>query len=257
LNRFRPGVVFHAAAYKHVPLTEINEDEAVLNILFGTRNVVEACEQEGVERFVLVSTDKAVDARAIMGASKRSAELLVQAAAKKSGRRYVAVRFGNVLASSGSVVPLFREQIAAGGPVTVGHQDLERYFMTVQEASSLVVSAGDLGAGGEIFVLDMGEPVSILTLAEDLIRLSGFEPGRDMQIVFTGLRPGEKMKESLFHPGETPQKTAHPRIFHAHTPGAGTARVDLALEGLEEAALSGDTATLRERLAKLVPSLPV
>ncbi len=213
MARHDPAIIFHAAAYKHVPLMEQNAEEVVLNNVWGTRNLLQAAEQHNVARFVLISTDKAVNPSNFMGASKRVVELLVQDAAKRSGRSFVAVRFGNVLGSEGSVVPHFKQQIAAGGPVTVTHPDMERFFMTIPEAVQLVVQAGNLGKGGEIFVLDMGEPVKILDLARDLITLSGLQPDRDIEIVFTGARPGEKIEEALFNAAESYTLTAHEKIF--------------------------------------------
>jgi FlaA1/EpsC-like NDP-sugar epimerase len=209
----RPGVVFHAAAHKHVPLMERNAEEAVTNNVMGTRNVIEVAEQSGVGHFVLISTDKAVNPANIMGAAKRIAELMVQDAARRTGRNFVAVRFGNVLGSRGSVVPLFKQQIASGGPVTVTHPDMERYFMTIPEAVYLVLQAAALGSGGELFVLDMGEPVRIVDLARDLITLSGYQPDKDIEIKFTGIRPGEKLRERLFLDGEDYAKTQHDKIF--------------------------------------------
>lgn len=255
LKGLAPKVVFHAAAYKHIPLTEVNEDEAVLNIIFGTRNLLEAAAAASVQRFVLISTDKAVHPAGIMGACKRVAELLAVEAARRKQGCVVAVRFGNVLASSGSVVPLFREQIAAGGPVTVRHKEVERYFMTLQEASSLVVSAAALGEGGETFVLDMGAPVKVLSLAQDLIRLSGREPGLDIEITFTGLRPGEKIRESLFLESETAEQTRHPRIWSARSTVSVPPLASDWLEGLEALALSGANSAVRERLREFFPGL--
>ncbi len=213
MARYEPAIIFHAAAYKHVPLMELNPEEVILNNIQGTRNLLQAAERCNVERFVLISTDKAVDPSNFMGASKRVVELLVQDAAKRSGRSFVAVRFGNVLGSEGSVVPLFKQQIAAGGPVTITHPDMTRYFMTIPEAVQLVIQAAILGKGGEIFVLDMGEPVKIVDLARDLITLSGLQPDRDVEIVFTGLRLGEKLEESLFNKTESYTLTAHEKIF--------------------------------------------
>jgi FlaA1/EpsC-like NDP-sugar epimerase len=209
----RPDVIFHAAAHKHVPLMEVNAEEAVTNNVLGTCNVVDVAEQMDVERFVLISTDKAVNPVNIMGATKRIAELVVQDAARRTGRNFVAVRFGNVLGSRGSVVPLFKRQIAAGGPVTVTHPDMERYFMTIPEAVYLVLQAAALGVGGELFVLDMGEPVKIVDLARDLIMLSGLQPDRDIEIRVTGMRAGEKLRERLSLEGEDYGTTKHDKIF--------------------------------------------
>ncbi|MDQ1300561.1 MAG: hypothetical protein QG637_479, partial [Chloroflexota bacterium] len=212
----RPQIVFHAAAHKHVPLMESNPGEAITNNVGGTRNLLEAAAAYDVERFVMISTDKAVNPTSIMGASKRVAELLVSETARRTGRPYVAVRFGNVLGSRGSVVLTFKKQIATGGPITVTHPEMKRYFMTIPEAVQLVLQAAALGRGGEVFVLDMGEPVKIADLARDLIELSGLEVGRDVEIVFTGLRPGEKLFEELFIPGEVYARTAHQKIFMAN-----------------------------------------
>jgi FlaA1/EpsC-like NDP-sugar epimerase len=212
-NRYRPHVVFHAAAHKHVPLMEHSPAEAIKNNVFGTHNVVRAADQYGAERFVLISTDKAVNPTNVMGATKRVAETIIQAYDKVSKTDYVAVRFGNVLGSNGSVIPLFKKQIEAGGPVTVTDPEMLRYFMTIPEAVQLVIQAGAMAQGGEIFVLDMGEPVKILTLAEKLIKLSGFEPYKDIDIHFTGLRPGEKLYEELLMAEEGLISTKNKRIF--------------------------------------------
>ncbi len=210
-ERYRPQVVFHAAAHKHVSLMEMNVEEAVTNNVLGTRNVVEVASQFNVERLVMISTDKAVRPTSVMGATKRLAEMIVLDAAR-NGRGYSVVRFGNVLGSRGSVVPLFKRQIAHGGPVTVRHPDVERYFMTIPEAVHLVLQSFAMGSGGEVFLLNMGEPVRILDLAKDLIRLSGLEPGEDIEIVFTGMHPGEKLSEELWDEGIDDQPTEHPEI---------------------------------------------
>lgn len=209
---YRPEIVFHAAAHKHVPLMELNPAEAITNNVLGTQNLLAAARAAGVDRFVMISTDKAVNPTSIMGASKRVAELLVHQTAEETGKAYVAVRFGNVLGSRGSVVLTFKRQIAAGGPVSVTHPDMERYFMTIPEAVQLVLQASVMGRGGEVFVLDMGEPVKIVDLARDLIELSGLEVGKDIDIVFTGPRPGEKLFEELFISGEDYTRTQHDKI---------------------------------------------
>lgn len=208
----RPSVVFHSAAYKHVPMMEINPSEAVLNNVMGTKNVADVCRLIGVERFVLISTDKAVNPVNVMGASKRAAEIYLQHISQNSRTKFITVRFGNVLGSNGSVIPRFREQIKRGGPVTVTHPDVIRYFMTIPEATQLVLQAGSMGEHGEIFILDMGEPVKILSLAEEMIRLSGYTPHKDIAIEFSGLRPGEKLYEELLLNQEGIKKTHHPKI---------------------------------------------
>lgn len=212
-TRHKPSVVFHAAAHKHVPLMEVCPREALQNNVFGTLNTVQAANKHGVKRFIFISTDKAVNPTSIMGATKRMGEMVVQYYAHNSQTIFSAVRFGNVLASSGSVIPVFQRQIAAGGPVTVTHPDIERYFMTIPEAARLVIQAGGMAEGGEIFILDMGEPVKIVELAKSLIQLSGHTAGEDIEIVYTGLREGEKMYEELIMDEETTQPTAHKSIM--------------------------------------------
>ena len=215
LAEARPDVIFHAAAYKHVPLMEAHCGEAIKNIVVATRNLVDLAEEHEVHALVMISTDKAVNPTSVMGCCKRLAEQYVQARSAGSRCRFVTVRFGNVLDSSGSVVPIFREQIARGGPVTVTHPDVIRYFMMIPEAAQLVIQAGAMGQGGEIFVLDMGEPVRILDLAHDMIRLSGLRVGNDIEVEIVGLRPGEKLYEELYDESEARQATTHPKIMVA------------------------------------------
>lgn len=214
-QQYSPDIVFHAAAYKHVPMLENQVREAFKNNVIGTRNVAVEADRSGCAEFVLISTDKAVNPSNVMGASKRLAEIFCQNLNSRSGTDFITVRFGNVLGSAGSVIPLFRKQIAAGGPVTVTHREIERYFMTIPEACQLIMQASVIGKGGEIFVLDMGEAVKISFLAEQMIRLSGKEPGEDIEISYTGLRPGEKLYEELFHDSEQLESTEHEKILLA------------------------------------------
>jgi FlaA1/EpsC-like NDP-sugar epimerase len=252
-DTYRPYSVFHAAAHKHVPLMESNISEAITNNVTGTRNVADLAAEFGVEHLVLISTDKAVRPTSIMGATKRVAEEIVQEVAETSGRNFVAVRFGNVLGSRGSVVPTFLRQIRSGGPVTVTHPDMRRYFMTIPEAVQLVLQAGASGKGGEVFVLNMGEPVRILDLATDLIRLSGLEVGTDIEIRFTGTRPGEKLYEELFFTSENALPTSHPKVLRAKN-GVLPIGLSTVVDLLTEGARNGwSDEQLRALLLRLVP----
>ena len=239
-EQYKPDLVFHAAAHKHVPLMEYSPCEAIKNNVFGTMNVASEANRSGVKRMVLISTDKAVRPTNIMGASKRICEMVIQTYNQRSKTEYVAVRFGNVLGSNGSVVPLFKQQIREGGPVTVTHPDIIRYFMTIPEAVSLVLQAGAYAQGGEIFILDMGEPVKILDLAENMIRLSGLVPGEDIEIKFTGLRPGEKLYEELLIDDDNKKETANKRIFIGQPIKIDEAEFDEKMKELEKATFSED-----------------
>ncbi len=250
-EQFRPDVVFHAAAHKHVPMMEHNPGEAIKNNVLGTKLLVELAHQHAVESFVMISTDKAVNPTSVMGGSKQLAERFVHAFSENSSTRFVVVRFGNVLGSNGSVVPIFKEQIQRGGPVTVTHPDIERYFMTIPEASQLVLQAAAMGSGGEIFVLDMGEPVRIADLAADLIRLSGFSTD-EVEIVFTGLRPGEKLYEELYFRNEETLPTPHPKVFVAYHRPFTLSEVSEQIRCVSEA-MDGPADELRRRLKSIMP----
>ncbi|MDX2456305.1 MAG: nucleoside-diphosphate sugar epimerase/dehydratase [Gammaproteobacteria bacterium] len=252
-SEHRPDVVFHAAAYKHVPMLEHQLREAVYNNVQGTRNVALAADRHGCSEFVLISTDKAVNPANVMGATKRVAEIFCQNLDGQSQTRFITVRFGNVLDSAGSVVPLFREQIRAGGPVTVTHADMERYFMTIPEAALLILQSAVLGNGGEIFVLDMGEPVKIQYLAEQMIRLSGKEPDVDIVIICTGLRPGEKLYEELFHEQEKLEHTQHKKILLARHRKVDWDELTKVLDEVEAACAAVDAPRLLELVTGLVP----
>ena len=251
MSNYQPKAVFHAAAHKHVPLMERNPEEAITNNIYGTRNVAEAAAAAGVETFVMVSSDKAVNPTSVMGASKRIAEMVVQNIDKKSDTRFVVVRFGNVLGSRGSVIPLFKEQIRKGGPITITHPDMERYFMTIPEASKLVLQAGTLASGGEVFVLDMGDPVKILDLARNLIHLSGLTE-EEIGIEFTGMRPGEKLYEELLNDYEICKKQIHPKIYLGESVEIDVEQVMSRVDGCWRA----DKKIIREELLTIANRAP-
>jgi FlaA1/EpsC-like NDP-sugar epimerase len=252
-QEFTPDVVFHAAAYKHVPLMEMNPEEALKNNVRGTWNIARYSHIHGIEKFVMVSTDKAVRPTNIMGASKRIAELVCQGFGRESRTKFVTVRFGNVLNSVGSVIPLFKQQIAKGGPVTVTHPEIYRYFMTIPESVQLIMQAGAMGRGGEIFLLDMGEPVRIVDLARDMIRLSGLDPDKDIKIEFTGLRPGEKLCEELLIEGEEIKSTLHEKIKIAASEQLDGKSLLEDIEELFEVISQGSSEMIIERIRKIVP----
>lgn len=251
-EKHKPQVVFHAAAHKHVPLMEANPSEAVSNNIGGTQNIANLADQFGVETFVLVSSDKAVNPTSVMGATKRIAELVIQDLAKRSRTKFVAVRFGNVLDSRGSVLPIWRQQIAAGGPVTVTHPDVTRYFMIIPEAVQLIIQAGATGMSGNIFVLDMGKPIRIVDLAHDLIKLSGLTPGEDIEVEFVGLRPGEKLHEELLTAEEGLTKTTYKKIFVGAPQSIDSAWLTSELRGLFTAADNEDEKSVRTCLGSMV-----
>jgi FlaA1/EpsC-like NDP-sugar epimerase len=254
-TRYQPQVIFHAAAHKHVPLMENNVEECVLNNILGTQNVIASAIKVDVERLVMISTDKAIRPVSVMGATKRLAEMLVLDAAEHSGKPFAVVRFGNVLGSRGSVVPLFKRQIAHGGPITVTHPKMKRYFMTIPEAVHLVIQAAGIGKGGETFILNMGEQVKIVDLAEDLIRLSGLEPGKDIEIVFTGIREGEKLSEDLWNEGRHFERTSHPDIFSEE--GEDTLRgikLEQAVKHLTELSRQGQWEEIISEMNQLIPN---
>jgi FlaA1/EpsC-like NDP-sugar epimerase len=253
-DRYRPAVVFHAAAYKHVPLIEANPVESVRNNVFGTSVVAEVASEFGCKRFVLVSTDKAVNPKNVLGQTKAVCEWIAEAAAARehNGTQFISVRFGNVLGSSGSVIPLFRRQIARGGPVTVTHPEMTRYFMTIPEAVQLIIQAGAIGESGEIYVLDMGPPVRIIDLAHNMIRLSGKEPEVDIEIEFIGVRPGEKLHEELWARGENAEPTSHPKILRCATSPVDPLWLEDELAELERLVEAGETLDVVNRLGLMV-----
>jgi len=250
-TKYKPQIVIHAAAHKHVPLMELNPGEAIKNNIVGTQTVADAADSFGTTNFVMISTDKAVNPTSIMGSAKRIAEMYIQDLNRTSQTHFVTVRFGNVLDSDGSVVPIFKKQIAEGGPVTVTHPEMKRYFMTIPEASQLVLQAATMGKGGEIFVLDMGEPVKIADLAKELITLSGFRPGEDIEMVFTGPRPGEKLFEELRIEGM--QRTSHPKIRIWKNIPMDRDRLRLGINELVDIAKTQNYSEIVQKIKELVP----
>jgi FlaA1/EpsC-like NDP-sugar epimerase len=253
VSKQQPEIIFHAAAYKHVPLLEGQVREAVQNNLLGTKILAEAAITAGVDRFVLISTDKAVNPTNVMGASKRAAEILCQNLDKPGSTRFTTVRFGNVLDSAGSVVPLFREQIKAGGPITITHPEITRYFMTIPEACQLIMQAEAVGKGGEVFVLDMGKPIKISYLAEQMILLSGLQPGKDIAIKYIGLRPGEKLYEELFHDEEVLQETGYEKLRLAKARLYDSQEWSTKIAELTIGCRQWDQETILVKLKQLVP----
>lgn len=253
-EKYRPNTVFHAAAHKHVPLMEKNPTEAIKNNVFGTLNTVQCADKFEVDKFVLISTDKAVNPISVMGATKYICEKIIQDIQPKSKTTFAAVRFGNVMGSNGSVIPLFEKQIKNGGPVTVTDKRVTRFFMTIPEAAQLVLQAASYAVGGEIFVLDMGEPVKIYDLAEDVIKMYGMIPNRDIKIEICGLRPGEKMHEELLNKNEKITKTAHEKIFRIERSDEECKKSEMMLDALREAVKSGDEIKIKETISEFVPT---
>lgn len=256
-GEIKPDVVFHAAAHKHVPLMEDHPSEAIKNNIFGTLNVAKAADKHCVKQFVQISTDKAVNPTNVMGATKRTCEMIIQGIAKVSATKFVAVRFGNVLGSNGSVIPLFKRQISEGGPITLTHPDIIRYFMTIPEAARLVIQAGGMAKGGEIFILDMGEPVKIMDLAEDLIRKAGLQPHTDIPIKITGLRPGEKLYEELLMDEEGMKSTAHRKIFIGKPIDVDFNKLCSSLDKLGATLEASNPESIKKKLSKIVPTYAI
>ena len=253
-----PDIIFHAAAHKHVPLMELNVEEAITNNVLGTLNIVETALENDIPELVMISSDKAIRPANVMGATKRLAEMIVLDAARKSSKRFCVVRFGNVLGSRGSVVPIFKQQIARGGPITITHPDMQRYFMTIPEAVHLVLQAVGLGKGNEKFLLNMGSQVKIVDLANDLIRLSGLEPGKDIEITFTGIRPGEKLREDLWDEGHDYKPTRHPEIFQDDSEECLSGdELQAAIRTLLDFAVSGDVQAILSYLDEIIPGASV